>query len=639
MKGLFKRKSHLENVDESQIIKKKKMKKKTKVILFSGVALILASAIVVGCLAAFLPKTPIHEPGQYSVVQFSSKNALVARLAADGQSFDSIFGGWRSSSPLMEFGAPTANIAVDDSDSDDTQVSSTNVQVQGLDEADIVKVDGNYIYTLSYNILRIIEVSSGQMEVVWTSDFIENNFYADEIMLYEDRLAVLGRSYTVESGDSVPDYSGPLYDEAVSYPGYYYNYYSSMIAIRIYDITDRSTPVLENEIKQSGYYNTARLSGSTLYYVAQYNYYDYNVDSILPKVQNSIEEDAVEMDLADIYYIEGLPQNTYTTVGKIDLTETFLHEYNSFIAGSATVYFSGDNIYLCDYNYYSQFISNGFVSLRDNSVSGTTRIVKIGADDLEISAVGEVEGIVSDRYWLDEFQGNLRIATVTGWNQYSNVFILNENLEEIGKISQIAPGESIYSVRFTGETGSMVTFRQVDPLFLLNLSDPYNPSISEGLKKEGVSYYLHPIEGTDLTIGLGRETNENGVTQGIEVVLFDYSGEEAVIVGNPIVIGEDLYAYSEALYNPRAILYDKEKNIFAFSADYTTDFYTYNYINGYFIIGFSAEGLEIRKEIQHIGSNINRSVIIGDYLYAISLAKITSHALLENEIGDVFATL
>jgi len=638
MKGLYKSNNNLDNADESQIIKKKKMNRKTKVFLISGVALILASAIVVGCLAAFLPKIPIHEPEQYSVVQFSSKNALLARLVADGQSFDSIFGGWRSSSS-MDLGAPTANIAMDDSELIDTQHSSTNVQVEGLDEADIVKVDGNYIYTLSNNVLRIVEVASGQMEVVWTSDFNENNFYADEIMLYENVLGVLGRSYTADSGEFLPDYSEPSSDDSGDYSIYFYDYSSSMIAIRLYDITDKSSPILVNEIKQSGYYNTARLSGSTLYYVAQYNYYNYDVGSILPKVQNSSGEDIVEMALEDIYYIEGLPQNTYTTVGKIDLSGTISHEYSSFIAGSGTVYFSGNNIYLCDYNYYPQFVSNGFVSIRDDSVSGTTRIVKIQADNLEISAVGEVEGIVSDRYWLDEFQGNLRIATVSGWNQYSNVFVLNNNLEEIGKITGIAPGESIYSVRFTGETGSMVTFRQVDPLFLLDLSNPFNPSISEGLKKEGVSYYLHPISGTAFTIGLGRETDENGFSQGIEIVLFDYSGEEAEIVGAPIFVGEDLYAYSEALYNPRAILYDKEKNIFAFSADYMADSYNYNYSNGYFIIGFSEGELEIRKEIQHNGSSINRAVIVGDYLYVISSAKITSHSISENVIGDVFSTL
>lgn len=641
-KRRFSKKSNIEsNVDNSQLIPKKKMSKKAIAILVSCVSLVLVASVIFGLLAVFLPMKPIVEleEGAFAIKKFNTKGELIAELSADGQSFASLFSSYRGLGGGLELAASPPTMS-DDNAQEETSGSpshsSTNVQVEGLDEADLVKVDGNYIYALYSNVLRIIRAENGVMTLVWTSNFTEENFYPDEILLEGDRLAVLGRSYTevtVEGGGASPTYPG----EDIYYGDvYYYNSYTSMIAIRIYDITNREEPALLNEIKHSGYYNTSRLSGTTLYYVAQYNFYEYDQSTILPRVKEIDDLEDKEIGLENVYYIDGLPQNTYTTIGKIDLLDTSIHQYNSFIAGSSTVYFSGNNIYLCDMNMYSQFVSNGIVSRVDETAYGSTRIVKISAADLEISAIGEVEGYVNNRYWLDEYQENLRVATVSGWNSYSNVFVLDEDLKQIGKIGNIAPGESIYSARFTGETGSIVTFRTVDPLFLLDLSDPTNPTISEGLKKEGVSMYLHPIEGTNYTIGLGRDTDEFGSMRGIEVVLFDYSGEEAVVVGQAYIIGEQ-YAYSEALYNPRAILYDKDKNVFAFAAEYSNDYY-YSYENAYYIFGFENNIIEKRAEIKHFGTYMSRGVIIGDYVYALSNAKITSHSLISENIETVIDT-
>lgn len=197
MKGSFfeKRPKPDHNVEDSQIIPKKKFSKKNKTILFSAISLVVCAAIVVGCLAAFLPKKPVSLPNGFEVMQFASKNALIAKLSADGQTYNTNSGDrYNGLSGVMM--SPSSSQETDDVGSSSDSHSSTNVQVEGLDEADIIKVDGNYIYTLNYDVLRIIHVNSGQMSVVWTSDFIESNFYADEIVIEGDRLAVLGRSYT-----------------------------------------------------------------------------------------------------------------------------------------------------------------------------------------------------------------------------------------------------------------------------------------------------------------------------------------------------------------------------------------------------------------------------------------------------------
>ncbi len=225
---------------------------------------------------------------------------------------------------------------------------------------------------------------------------------------------------------------------------------------------------------------------------------------------------------------------------------------------------------MATYDYQSVYKINAFGWVTTSDAVGSTRIVKIALSDLKQKAVARVEGTISDRYWMDEYNGYLRVATsVWGSTQYTNIFVLDSNLSVKGKITNIAPGESIYSVRFNKETGSLVTFKQVYPYFNLNLSDPSNPTISRGLKEDGVSYYIHYIGDTSYTIGVGRMSEvvnsgwgERVIWTGLKVSLYDNSSGEAVNIKTVVLEGS---CYSELFYNPKALLYDEAKGLFAFS--------------------------------------------------------------------------
>ena len=182
-------------------------------------------------------------------------------------------------------------------------------------------------------------------------------------------------------------------------------------------------------------------------------------------------------------------------------------------------------------------------------------------------------GHVLNQFSMDEFEGNFRIATTVGevWRGPSigeksknNLYVLDEEMNTIGKLEDLAPGEKIYSARFMGARAYMVTFKKVDPLFVIDVSEPTNPKVLGKLKIPGYSDYLHPIDETHI-IGVGKDTIESGYGdfawyQGMKMAIFDVSD-----VANPkemhkIVIG-DRGTDSYALQDHKAFLYDKEKEL------------------------------------------------------------------------------
>jgi len=224
------------------------------------------------------------------------------------------------------------------------------------------------------------------------------------------------------------------------------------------------------------------------------------------------------------------------------------------------------------------YVSAGNIYIFDNRHERTsgrwfwqnyTIVVKINLNNLKYSSSARIEGIVQDSYWADEYRNDLRVVSwVSGWSSatgeaYTRVTILNNNLRIIGEITNIAPRETVFSVRFNRTMGTIVTMEVIDPVFLLDLSNPRNPTISDGLKEYGVSMYLQYLS-DNMVLGLGREGTPAGWLFGIKMSLYDTSGVEAVNL-NTIVLGDqDGWTWSEALWNPRAILNDPANNLFAF---------------------------------------------------------------------------
>jgi uncharacterized secreted protein with C-terminal beta-propeller domain len=246
-------------------------------------------------------------------------------------------------------------------------------------------------------------------------------------------------------------------------------------------------------------------------------------------------------------------------------------------------------------------------------------------DDTTIgySGGGMVQGSLLNQFSMDEFDGNLRVAT-TEWSGESlnSVYILDRNMNLIGSIENLAPGERIFSARFMGDMGYIVTFRQIDPLFVLDLSDPENPQVTGELKVPGFSNYLHPIS-KDVLLGIGQDVDENtGVQQGIKLSLFDVSDSGKPKEIKNLILGET-GSYAEVLHNHKALMLKPQDDLIAFDA--TLNIYsgklTREAFNGLVVIKASETGdLELIKEISNegiYGQNVKRPLYIDDILYYV----------------------
>ena len=235
---------------------------------------------------------------------------------------------------------------------------------------------------------------------------------------------------------------------------------------------------------------------------------------------------------------------------------------------------------------------------------------------------------------MDEYEGNLRIATTdySGEKTINQVYILDESLKEIGKIENMAPDEKIYSVRFIGKIGYVVTFKQIDPLFVLDLSDPRNPTIKGELKIPGYSSYLHPYDENHIIgIGYNTETNRYGGTTNtsIKMSMFDISDLENPKEMFNISIG-NRYSYSEVANNHKALFYNKNRNLIGFPVTIRENSYkddTNNFIlfeidleNGFKEYGRIAQKIDYR-------TNIDRAIYIKDKLYTLADYQIVSYDL------------
>ena len=226
---------------------------------------------------------------------------------------------------------------------------------------------------------------------------------------------------------------------------------------------------------------------------------------------------------------------------------------------------------------------------------------------------------------MDEYKGDFRITTTTGnWgeNTLNHLYILNEDLEITGKVEDLAKGERIYSTRFIEDRAYIVTFKQIDPLFVIDVSDSENPEVLGYLKVTGFSNYLHPYDENTI-IGIGREASEEGRAEGIKIALFDVSD-----VQNPRELAkyeiENKWSYSNALDDHKAFLFDKAKNLLVIPISYQelSNENEYKSWNGAYVFNIDKESIELKGKISHnngdYNSDVQRSLYIDNVLYTIS---------------------
>jgi len=582
--------------------------------------------------------------------------------------------------------------------------SQTNIQVTGVDEPDIIKNDNRYIYTISGSTLAIIDAYPAEDASVVSRT--EINDTPQDLFVSGDRLVLFS------TDEQRPETSDP-YVKAVP-P--YYRPPSPVTHTTIYDISDRNHPKLLKEYTIEGDYIDARMIGSLVYLVTREQIYSFGGDPIVVPVLREGTRTVLQPDVW--YFDHPESQYTFTTITSLDASSGKEKDAQTYLLGTGnTLYVSEDAIYVSYPRYHpviykgmpqeispgvavdaggSAWVSSSKVSAitpdfntlpeseresildslrnaekdaiqRQEADQTTTVIHKIGISDGAITylAKGEVPGTLDNQFSMDEYKDNLRVATTSsiytprfGQYTYNNVYVLDEKMATIGELTHIAEQETIYSTRFIGDRLYMVTFKRIDPFFVIDLAKPENPKILGKLKIPGYSDYLHPYDATHI-IGIGKETTTNdwgGVsTSGVKLALFDVSDVTSPKQIDKVQIG-DAGSDSAALTDHHAFLFDKGKNLLvipvrAVSNAPVVKEGNYNYQPqiwyGAYVFGLTPEtGFTLRGTVQHgsgdsgyyyygsSNSEVKRSLYIGDILYTMSAKQIKA-----NPLGDLNTTI
>lgn len=514
----------------------------------------------------------------------------------------------------------TADKSTNSSQSKD--YSTTNTQVENVDEADIVKTDGNYIYYTSNNKVYIIK-ADGLKKVSEIEIKEENkNFYPREIYINKDKLILLGNSNEYEKAKQ-------NYEEDV-YTNYTRVSTVNMAEAIVYDIKDRENPKQIRRVGLDGNYTNSRMIGDNIYFISNKyaNYYKNMEDyEILPILKDTaVSNDIKRAEVTDIAYFEDSESYTYMLVAGFNINNNEEASTEIFFGASDIVYASQNNLYIAQVNYGRYY----------NSSESKTIIYKFNLDESKIilQCKGEIKGNLNNQFSMDEYEGNLRVATTLGFDDESTnqLYVLDKDLKEIGKIENMANGEKIYSVRFIGKVGYIVTFKQIDPLFVIDLSDPTNPEVKGELKIPGYSSYMHPYDETHIIgIGYNTKTNSNGgvTTTTLKMSMFDVSDLENPKEMFNVSIG-DYSSYSNVLYNHKQLFYNKQRNLIGFPV--TLREYDYRNDKDAFIVfeidlenGFKKHG-EILQKINYL-NNIDRAIYIDNTLYTLSEKQIIAYDL------------
>lgn len=446
----------------------------------------------------------------------------------------------------------------------DSSYSKTNTQVEGIDEADIVKNDGRYLYIASsLNKLTVFDTES--MQAVFSKELEaqedSKTFEISQMYLNEDRLVVLGCEYEEQENEN-----SELYDTI-------YSSYSCCSLVRrnniksvcvIYDVSDKANPKRLRYVTQDGDMASSRMIGSVIYLVTEY-WVDTTDKS---KTENSYapEINGEKLNCEDIYVTDKASKYTgYVVVCAFDTADADSEISKSSLLGSYDeIYCSQNTLYVTSQQWQES-------TEADAEGMDTTNIYAFSLDGATVSykGTGAVPGYIDSQYSLDENGGFLRIAT-TDYNydtdtDISSIYVFDSSLNVVGKLVDIAKDEQIKSVRYMGQYAYVVTFRNTDPLFVIDLSDPSKPQIKGEVKLPGFSEYLHVV-GDGLLLGIGYDGDEeNENFNNVKISLFDVSDPT---VPKEIDSHTIKNASTEVNNDPKAFLYYEEENIIGIPLQY-----------------------------------------------------------------------
>ncbi len=529
-----------------------------------------------------------------------------------------------------------------------TDYSKTNNQVEDVDEADIVKTDGRYIYYKADEKIVIVSIEDLKVISIIKEDN-DNDIYLRELYVEGDKLIVIGTKTIYYKNDPLKqkfDYDKNIQLKENLDIDISYSYYSSktFTVAKVYNTVNKANPKLERTVEVEGGYLSSRRIDDNIYLMTNKYFSYYSINQEIDDLKGKEDEFSVQykdtvagektqcMRYEDMYYIPDSVDTNYFNIASFNINNNEKAKIDSYLGAGGTVYASKDNIYAASlkYDYKGKIYSKFDI---------TTTIYKFELADGKcvFSKKGEVPGAVLNQFSMDEKDGYFRIATTDSktWNNNSdrnNLYVLDNNLEIVGKVENLAKGEKIYSVRFMGERAYMVTFVETDPLFVIDLSDPKNPEVLGELKIPGYSKYLHPYDENHI-IGFGEKTKivnygygDQVITDGMKMALFDVTDPENPQELYNVDLGEKGTS-SELLYNHKSLLFSKEKNIIAFPISQTKENYELEF-QGAVVYGLDLEkGFDLKGKISHMGDSydrylstnrVNRIIYVDNVLYTLS---------------------
>ena len=655
-----------------------------------------AASLLWGCA----DDRPSTSPRRTALVQYQSCSELEADLKSQliahaDALLDSTYGNNWFPQPEADPSSPPSggNDASGDARVEGSDYSGTNNQEDGVDEGDFVKTDGYHIYTLVTDAhapgLRIMGVPQFGELVDEATLPIEG--YPSQLLINGDTAAVFSSVYTydLEAGNPLRDLAGTTDDDGNWAPTYY-----ALTKVTIVDVSNRNAPVVTDEFYLDGDLQMSRriddavrlATFSTLNAYPIWNLWNYYYENgeDIAATRAAVHAAIIAMPLASLvpsrYTKDGetyarapitesvFPQlsNPANSAGygvssiySFELTSPEAIDQDHIVSNYGTFYASKDTLVLADFAFdWWYFYENGEqqdtlnIHAFDLSTPGHTNYL----------GSGRVDGYLINQFSLDEHEGKIRVATSTGvfgrwWQQepttpesHITVLALQDNeLVTVGHLGGIAPGEQIFSARFLDERAYLVTFEQTDPLFTIDMSNPFLPTIAGELEIPGVSTYLHPIS-DDALLSIGVGGDEAGADWwNTTVSLFNVSD-----FSNPVrtdlqslALDPSWYGYSEAQWDHKAFQYFAPKKLLSVpleGAKYSegpdndndgyADYYTYEYISELVLLNVDEQaGLSIKGTIDHSpyyatspcywSPGVRRTIFMGDYIYGISGRVIT----------------
>lgn len=573
------------------------------------------------------------------------------------------------------------------------EYSETNVQVEGVDEADIVKTDGTYIYTITQDQryyyydkggkdagskLVIVKAYPGDdAEVLSETDL--GDFYPSEIFIDGNRLLIFGITYE-EIGGIEPAPQADVAQAKMIAP-YPYPRRLSLLTVQLWDISDREDPDLVRAVDFEGSYLTSRKIGTDVYFVVN-SYPNYAVletvgtpddkgSELIPLYKDSAatEEYVPSCGCTDVGYFQNVRPERFITLASISMSDDDADVEREVIIGSGeNVYASLENLYIAENHWpfwgWVRPLAEGESTVEDSTEKTVIHKFSLENGKVSYQSEGEVPGHILNQFSMDEHKGYFRIATTagrltrSGGTTSNNIYVLDEDMEKVGEIEDIAPGESIYSARFMGDRAYLVTFKKIDPFFVIDMTVPTEPKILGKLKIPGYSDYLHPYDENHI-IGIGKETVEAEEDwgdfswyQGVKMAVFDVTDVSDPVVMHKVIIG-DRGTDSEVLRDHKAFLFDREKNLLVIPVllaeikdkeNARPNSYGDFVYQGAYVYDLTLEdGFQLKGRVTHVDDEetflksgyyyaggeyaVRRSLYIGDNLYTLSAKKIKVNSL------------